>query len=69
MTAEPGYGDAAWAALYSNGKYTGTLAAEGMIPASVVAARQQLVGLLRGRVEYAVGPDRLPEVRDEVRAL
>eukprot|EP00965_Chrysotila_dentata_P134448 4446323-Pleurochrysis_carterae.AAC.1 len=47
MTAEPGYGDAVWAAVYSKGKYTGTLAAEGMIPSAVVAARQQLVVLLR----------------------
>eukprot|EP00965_Chrysotila_dentata_P224617 6194284-Pleurochrysis_carterae.AAC.2 len=40
-----------------------------MIPSSVVAARQQLVVLLRARVEDAGGLDRLPEVRDEVRAL
>eukprot|EP00965_Chrysotila_dentata_P196740 6177766-Pleurochrysis_carterae.AAC.2 len=29
MTAASGFGDAVWAAVYSNGKYTGTLAAEG----------------------------------------
>eukprot|EP00965_Chrysotila_dentata_P229331 6197128-Pleurochrysis_carterae.AAC.1 len=69
MTAEPGYGNAVWAAVYSNGKFTGTLAAEGVIPTAVVTARQQLVVLLRSRVEDAVGPDRLPEVREEVRAL
>eukprot|EP00965_Chrysotila_dentata_P016594 550336-Pleurochrysis_carterae.AAC.1 len=69
MTAEPTYGDAAWASVYSNGKYTGTLAAEGAVPTSVVTARQQLVVLLRARVEDAVGPDRLPEVREEMRGL
>eukprot|EP00965_Chrysotila_dentata_P015746 521197-Pleurochrysis_carterae.AAC.1 len=69
MTAEPGYGDAAWAAVYYNGKYTGTLAAEGMVPAAVVTARQQLIALLRSRVEDSIGPDRLPGVREEVRGL
>eukprot|EP00965_Chrysotila_dentata_P041626 1380467-Pleurochrysis_carterae.AAC.1 len=49
MTAEEGYGDAVWAAVYSNGKYTGVLAADGVVPSAVVTARQQLVVLLRGR--------------------
>eukprot|EP00965_Chrysotila_dentata_P121308 4010973-Pleurochrysis_carterae.AAC.1 len=65
MTAEPGYGDAVWAAVYSNGKYTGTLSAEGVVPTAVVIARQQLIALLCSRVEDAIGPDRLHGVREE----
>eukprot|EP00965_Chrysotila_dentata_P132382 4377730-Pleurochrysis_carterae.AAC.1 len=35
------YGDAAWAAIFGNGKYVGTMAGEGAVPAAVVAARQR----------------------------
>eukprot|EP00965_Chrysotila_dentata_P259388 6213547-Pleurochrysis_carterae.AAC.1 len=56
MTAEQRYGDAVWAAVYSNGKYTGTLAAEGCGPHCPC-------------IEDAVGPDRPPEVREELRGL
>eukprot|EP00965_Chrysotila_dentata_P202342 6181079-Pleurochrysis_carterae.AAC.1 len=54
LTAEAGYGDAVWAAVYSNGKYTGVLAAEGVVPSAVVTVRPQLVVLLRSGVETAV---------------
>eukprot|EP00965_Chrysotila_dentata_P063862 2116444-Pleurochrysis_carterae.AAC.1 len=40
-----------------------------MIPAAVVSARQQLIVLLRSRVEDVVGQDRLLTVREKVRAL
>eukprot|EP00965_Chrysotila_dentata_P007027 228981-Pleurochrysis_carterae.AAC.1 len=43
LVTEHGYGDAAWAAVFSNSKFTGTLPAEGAVPASVVAAREGLV--------------------------
>eukprot|EP00965_Chrysotila_dentata_P149924 4951437-Pleurochrysis_carterae.AAC.1 len=69
MTAQAGYGNAVWAAVYSNGKYTGALAADGVVPSAVVTACQQLVVLLRGKLENEVGPNRLPMVRAEVHAL
>eukprot|EP00965_Chrysotila_dentata_P158573 5237979-Pleurochrysis_carterae.AAC.1 len=46
LVAEPGFGDAAWAAICVNAKYTRTLPGKGAIPATVVAAREQLVSLL-----------------------
>eukprot|EP00965_Chrysotila_dentata_P029743 988638-Pleurochrysis_carterae.AAC.1 len=69
LVAEEGYGDAAWAAVFSNGKYTGTLPGEGAVSASVVAAREQLMSALLERVEEEVGEDRVTEVRDEIGAL
>eukprot|EP00965_Chrysotila_dentata_P244931 6206252-Pleurochrysis_carterae.AAC.3 len=50
-------------------KYAGGLPAEGAIPASVLSARQQLLALVRARIEQEVGEERLVEVRDKVRAL
>eukprot|EP00965_Chrysotila_dentata_P187728 6172316-Pleurochrysis_carterae.AAC.1 len=48
MMAEPGYGDAVWAA-------TGTLAAKGKIPSSLVAPRQQLeCGLLAKKAGMSI---------------
>eukprot|EP00965_Chrysotila_dentata_P039909 1325849-Pleurochrysis_carterae.AAC.1 len=35
LVQENGYGDAAWAAVVSNAKFTGMLPAEGAVPASV----------------------------------
>eukprot|EP00965_Chrysotila_dentata_P181004 5975085-Pleurochrysis_carterae.AAC.3 len=64
-----GHGGAAWTAVYSNMNYTGTLPAEGAIPASVLGARQQLLGLVRARIEQEVGEERLAEVREEVRVM
>eukprot|EP00965_Chrysotila_dentata_P255859 6212362-Pleurochrysis_carterae.AAC.2 len=71
LTAEPTYGEAAWAYVFSNGmKYTGhDLVNNGAIPASFVCARQQLVAHLRVRVEDVVGLERQLLVRDEMRAL
>eukprot|EP00965_Chrysotila_dentata_P251637 6210174-Pleurochrysis_carterae.AAC.2 len=47
LVAEPGYGsDAAWAAIFSNAKYTGILPGEGAVPVFVVTAREQLVSVL-----------------------
>eukprot|EP00965_Chrysotila_dentata_P104704 3458230-Pleurochrysis_carterae.AAC.1 len=46
LTAEADYGDAAWAAVFSNGKYTCALPGEGALPASVVAARERLAAVL-----------------------
>eukprot|EP00965_Chrysotila_dentata_P177492 5863230-Pleurochrysis_carterae.AAC.1 len=51
LVAERDYGNAAWAAVFSNSKFTGTLPAEGAVPASVVAAREGLVAVLLERVE------------------
>eukprot|EP00965_Chrysotila_dentata_P167195 5520616-Pleurochrysis_carterae.AAC.1 len=36
LVSHADYGDAAWAALFSNGKYTGALPGEGVLPATVV---------------------------------
>eukprot|EP00965_Chrysotila_dentata_P025789 856404-Pleurochrysis_carterae.AAC.1 len=49
LVAEPEYGHAAWAAVFSNSKFTGTLPGEGAVPASVVAAREGLVAVLLER--------------------
>eukprot|EP00965_Chrysotila_dentata_P123470 4080660-Pleurochrysis_carterae.AAC.1 len=65
LVAAPGYGNAAWAAVYSNAKFVGHLPSEGLIPASVMSARQGLMAVLRGRVEDVVGEERLPDVADE----
>eukprot|EP00965_Chrysotila_dentata_P108117 3570505-Pleurochrysis_carterae.AAC.1 len=36
LVAQPTYGEAAWAAIFSNGKYAGSLPAEGTVPTTVV---------------------------------
>eukprot|EP00965_Chrysotila_dentata_P216672 6189512-Pleurochrysis_carterae.AAC.1 len=73
LVGEPEYGDAAWAAIFSNLKFTGILPAEGAIPASVASARQQLyLSAARTRIEGLVGEvERLHGVlvRTEVREL
>eukprot|EP00965_Chrysotila_dentata_P011108 360775-Pleurochrysis_carterae.AAC.1 len=41
LVDNPTYGDAAWTAIFGNGKYVGMMAGEGAVPATVVAARQR----------------------------
>eukprot|EP00965_Chrysotila_dentata_P168720 5572058-Pleurochrysis_carterae.AAC.1 len=50
-------GDAAWAALFSIGKYTGALPGEGVLSATVVVAREHLLSLARTRVVSIVGEE------------
>eukprot|EP00965_Chrysotila_dentata_P078622 2591165-Pleurochrysis_carterae.AAC.1 len=50
LVSHADYGDAAWAALFSIGKYTGALPGEGVLPATVVVAREHLLSLARTRV-------------------
>eukprot|EP00965_Chrysotila_dentata_P043429 1443899-Pleurochrysis_carterae.AAC.1 len=51
LVDEPAYGAAAWAVVYGNGKYVGTMPSEGAVPATVVAARQRLFRMLQRMVE------------------
>eukprot|EP00965_Chrysotila_dentata_P180166 5948870-Pleurochrysis_carterae.AAC.1 len=60
LVAQPTYGDAAWAAAFSNGKYAGNLPAKGIVSTTVLAARQSQASLLRERIEDVVGEERLP---------
>eukprot|EP00965_Chrysotila_dentata_P104354 3445815-Pleurochrysis_carterae.AAC.1 len=69
LVAAPRYGEAAWAAIYSNLKYTGVLPGEGVVPASVIAARQGLHTLILSRIEEVVGEERLAGVEAEVAKL
>eukprot|EP00965_Chrysotila_dentata_P181570 5993704-Pleurochrysis_carterae.AAC.1 len=62
LVAEPEYGDAAWASIFSNLKFTGVLPGEGAIPATATAARQQLLASLRARIEDIVGEERAGSV-------
>eukprot|EP00965_Chrysotila_dentata_P138668 4586756-Pleurochrysis_carterae.AAC.1 len=50
LVSHPAYGSAAWAAIYSKGKYTGALPGEGALPATVVVAREHMLALARARV-------------------
>eukprot|EP00965_Chrysotila_dentata_P099073 3276422-Pleurochrysis_carterae.AAC.2 len=69
LVAQPTYGGAAWASIFSSGKYTGALPAEGIVPASVVSARQGLAAVLRERIEDVVGEERVSDVADDIARL
>eukprot|EP00965_Chrysotila_dentata_P084273 2782827-Pleurochrysis_carterae.AAC.1 len=55
LVSEPLYGGVAWAAMSSNGRYIGSLPGKGLVPASVLHARQQLASRLVACIKKVVG--------------
>eukprot|EP00965_Chrysotila_dentata_P134787 4458436-Pleurochrysis_carterae.AAC.1 len=69
LVSASNYGAAAWAAIFSDQKFSGVLPSEGVVPFSVPSARQCLYSLVLSRIEDVVSEVRLPGVEAELAKL